>query len=104
MKFIHIPIRDPQMQGFHGMSKPNTKSGANTFPSVSLKLVILAFSEETFLRLNSRGPKKNEKHLFIYFCILYFVNWKNVCLLWSTFKHIFRNVFKHIGNICAFFS
>ena len=71
MKFIHIPIRDPQMQGFHGMSKPNTKSGANTFPSVSLKLVILAFSEETFLRLNSRGTKKNEK-TFIYL-LLHFV-------------------------------
>ena len=56
MKFIHIPIRDPQIQGFHGMSKPNTKSGANTFPSVSLKLVYLAFSEERFLKLNSRGP------------------------------------------------
>ena len=70
MKFIHIPIRDPQMQGFHGMSKPNTKSGANTFPSVSLKLIILVFSEETFLRLNSRGPKKNKKtfiYLFLYF-------------------------------------
>ena len=65
MKFIYIPIRDPQMQGFHGMSKPNTKSGANTFPSVSLKLVILAFSEETFLRLNSRGPKKM-KNIYLY--------------------------------------
>ena len=66
MKFIHIPIRDPQMQGFHGMSKPNTKSGANTFPSVSLKLVILAFSEETFLRLNSRGPKKMKAFIYLF--------------------------------------
>ena len=72
MKFIHIPIRDPQMQGFHGMSKPNTKIGENTFPSVSLKLIILTFSEETFLRLNSRGPKKMKNiYLSIFaFCIL----------------------------------
>ena len=78
MKFIHIPIRDPQMQGFHGMYKLNTKSGANTFPSVSLKLVILAFSEEMFLRLNSRGPKKMKNIYLSIFCILYFVYWKNI--------------------------
>ena len=66
MKFIHIPIRDPQMQGFHGMSKPNTKSGANTFPSVSLKLVILAFSKEQFLRLKSRGPQKIKTFIYLF--------------------------------------
>ena len=69
------------MQGFHGMSKPNTKSGANTFPSVSLKLVILVFSEETFLRLNSRGPKKKLKTFVYLFLHFEFLNWKNVCLL-----------------------